>query len=144
MVDNADEADKAVAALARVGVEGVLLKGVETWREQGLPIDAFGTTSAQQVANWLQDAPVRILDVRDDMEWEEKHIPGATHIYVGYLEGQLPAIPKDSRLVVHCSVGHRRRPRASCASTATQGGQPAGRAHRVGAPRLATRKGARA
>ena len=110
VVDKPDEAQKAAQALARVGidgVEGVLVKGVESWREQGLPIETLGTTSAEEVANWLRDAPVQILDVRDDMEWEEMHIPDAIHTYVGYLEKNLPAVPKTSRLVVHCSVGHR-------------------------------------
>jgi len=41
------------------------------------------------------------------MEWEEKHIPGALHTYVGYLEANLPTLPKDAHIVVHCSVGHR-------------------------------------
>lgn len=110
VVDKPEEAHKAVQALARVGidgVEGVLVKGVESWREQGLPIEQLGTTSAQEVATWMRDEPVPILDVRDDMEWEEKHIPGAMHTYVGYLEENLPAVPKTSRLVVHCTVGHR-------------------------------------
>lgn len=110
VVDKPGDAPKAVQALARIGidgVEGVLVKGVESWREQGLPIERLGTTSAQEVATWTRDAPVQILDVRDDMEWSQKHIPGAMHTYVGYLQENLPAVPKTSRLVVHCTVGHR-------------------------------------
>ena len=110
IVDKPDDAQKAIEALARVGidsVEGVLVKGVEAWREQGLPIEAFGTTSAQETAAAMQAREVHILDVRDEMEWEEKHIPGALHTFVGHLEDQPPQLPKSSRIVVHCSVGHR-------------------------------------
>ncbi len=110
VVDKPEEARKAVQRLARVGIDGVagvMLKGVECWREQGFPIEALGTTSAEEVANWMREAPVAILDVRDDMEWEEKHIPGAMHTFVGYLEDHLPSLPKTNRLVVLCSVGHR-------------------------------------
>lgn len=110
VVDKPGEAEQAVRRLARVGIDGVagvLVKGVESWREQGLPIETLGTTSAEETANWMREAPVAILDVRDDREWDEKHIPGAMHTYVGDLEGRLPPVPKDSRLVVHCSVGHR-------------------------------------
>ena len=110
VVDKPDDAQKATQALARVGidsVEGVLVKGVEAWREQGLPIEAFGTTSAQETAAAMQAREVHILDVRDEMEWEEKHIPGALHTYVGHLEDQPPQLPKASRIVVHCSVGYR-------------------------------------
>ena len=110
VVDQPEQAQTAIASLARIGidtVEGVLVKGVESWREEGLPIEMLGTTSAQETARWMQDEPVHILDVRDDMEWNEKHIPDATHVFVGYLEENLPPIPKDGRIVVHCSVGHR-------------------------------------
>ncbi len=110
IVDQPDKAQTAVQALARIGidsVEGVLVKGVEAWREQGLPIESLGTTSAQEVNQWMQAEQVHVLDVRDDMEWEEKHIPGATHAYVGYLEEKPPQLPKTTRLAVHCSVGHR-------------------------------------
>ena len=110
IVDKPDDAQKAIEALAHVGidsVEGVLVKGVEAWREQGLPIEAFGTTSAQETAAAMQAREVHILDVRDEMEWEEKHIPGALHTFVGHLEDQPPQLPKSSRIVVHCSVGHR-------------------------------------
>jgi hydroxyacylglutathione hydrolase len=110
VVEQAEQAPAAIASLARIGidgVEGVLVKGVETWREQGLPIETFGTTSAAETARTMQEGPVYVLDVRDDMEWEEKHIPGAHHRFVGYLEDQLPQVAHDQKIVVHCSVGHR-------------------------------------
>ena len=50
---------------------------------------------------------VRVLDVRDDNEREEKRIPGSLHTYVGDLEEKIPPLPKEDELVVHCSVGHR-------------------------------------
>ena len=110
IVDQPDKAQQAVKALARIGidtVEGVMFKGVEAWREQGLPIEQLATCSAQQAAEWMQAGQAQVLDVRDDMERDEKHIPGSLHTFVGYLEENLPACPKDQRLVVHCSVGHR-------------------------------------
>ena len=110
IVDEPDKAPTAVASLARIGIDsvrGVLVKGVEAWREEGFPIEAFGTTSAQETAQWMQKRDIHILDVRDDMEWKEKHIPGAQHLFVGELEANLHQVPKDQTIVVHCSVGHR-------------------------------------
>ena len=110
VVDQPQKAPSAIARLARIGidrVEGVLVSGVETWREQGFPIEAFGTTSASEAARWNEEGELYILDVRDDMEWEEKHIPGAHHTFVGHLEENLPKLPKDRRIVAHCSVGNR-------------------------------------
>lgn len=53
-----------------------------------------------------------MLDVRDDSEFEsEGHIPGARHLYVGYLNDHLDRIKADlkkkPRIVVTCAVGHR-------------------------------------
>lgn len=110
VADGPEAGELAVLSLARIGidsVEGVLAKGMEAWRGQGLPMASFATTSASETAIWMQQGRVHVLDVRDDYEWNEKHIPGAVHRYVGYLEDKLPLLPKDSDIVVHCSVGHR-------------------------------------
>lgn len=110
IVEQPDKAPAAVASLARIGidsVEGVMVKGVEAWREEGFPIESLGTTSAQETARWMQEEPTYVLDVRDDMEWNEKHIPDAHHTFVGYLEENPPQLSKERRIVVHCSVGHR-------------------------------------
>jgi hydroxyacylglutathione hydrolase len=110
VVDPSEQARKAVNALARIGidsVEGVLAKGLEAWRDEGLPIAALETTSAPECAAWMQAGPVHVLDVRDEMEWNEKHIAGAVHTFVGDLEEHPPQLPKGERIVVHCSVGHR-------------------------------------
>jgi hydroxyacylglutathione hydrolase len=110
VVDQPTKVEQAIASLQRIGidsVEGFLAKGVEAWREEGLPIESLGTTSAQEAALWMQKGGIYILDVRDQMEWDEKHIPGALHQYVGYLEESPPSLARDSKIVVHCSVGHR-------------------------------------
>jgi hydroxyacylglutathione hydrolase len=110
VADGPEAMELAVMSLARIGidtVEGILAKGIESWRDQGLPIESIATTSAPETANWMQQGRVHVLDVRDQYEWNEKHIPGAVHHYVGHLEDKLPLLPKDSEIVVHCNVGHR-------------------------------------
>lgn len=110
VVDQPDQAPAAVASLARIGIDGVaglLVKGVAAWREAGLAVDASGTTSALETSRWMQEEDIYLLDVRDGMEWEEKHIPGAHHLFVGYLEKNPPQVAHDRKIVVHCSVGHR-------------------------------------
>jgi hydroxyacylglutathione hydrolase len=110
VADGPEAMELAVMSLARIGidsVEGILANGMEGWRDEGLPIESIVTTSAPETANWMQEGRVHVLDVRDEYEWEEKHIPGAVHLYVGHLEENLPLLPKDSEIVVHCNVGHR-------------------------------------
>jgi hydroxyacylglutathione hydrolase len=110
VVDEPRHIHEAVTSLARIGfdrVEGVLAGGIEAWRNQGLASDRLGTTSAKECAERMQKGGIRVLDVRDDYEREEKRIPRSLHVYVGYLEEKIPPLPKDDELVVHCSVGHR-------------------------------------
>ena len=55
------------------------------------------------------DEPPALLDVREQDEWDEGHIPGAIHVVRGYLESQVEqALPDRSRpVVVYCAGGHR-------------------------------------
>ncbi len=107
-----DDLEDAVLALSRIGVdavEGVLAGGFDGWRDAGLPIATSGVTTPEGLKSRKD---VRVLDVRDDSEFEvEGHIPDASHLYVGYLEEHLralkPPLKKSDRIAVACSVGHR-------------------------------------
>jgi hydroxyacylglutathione hydrolase len=50
---------------------------------------------------------VTVLDVRSANEWTEGHLPGATHIPLGYLSARLAEIPRDKPVVVQCQSGGR-------------------------------------
>ena len=103
----------AVTHLARVGLDrvaGVLRGGFASWRNAGLPLASSGALGARQLERQLDRTTV--LDVRDDAEFEEDgHIPGAHHLYVGYLPEHLERIEGALRerrdIAVTCSVGHR-------------------------------------
>ncbi len=107
--------DDAVKALGRVGldhVEGVLAGSFEGWRDHGLPMAGVGTVDPDRVGADEGRGELRVLDVRDDQEFEtEGHVPGASHLFVGYVERELdrlrPSFDPDAALVVTCGVGHR-------------------------------------
>ena len=48
-----------------------------------------------------------LVDVRRLTEWTEGHVPGATHIHLGYLRGRVDDLPKDRPLLLACRTGHR-------------------------------------
>ena len=50
---------------------------------------------------------VTVLDVRSGNEWDEGHLPGATHIPLGYLVDRLGDIPPNRPVVVQCQSGGR-------------------------------------
>lgn len=61
VVQAADDAPTAIAALARIGidsVEGILVRGVDAWREAGLPIESLGTTSVPGGRGMAQRRPL--------------------------------------------------------------------------------------
>ena len=58
----------------------------------------------------LEDAIKRggyVLDVREQDEWNEGHVPGAHHIPLGELENRIDEIEDGSRVFVLCRSGKR-------------------------------------
>lgn len=50
---------------------------------------------------------LRLIDVREPYEWEIAHLPQATLIPVGEIEGALPSLDRADEIVVHCHHGAR-------------------------------------
>lgn len=50
-----------------------------------------------------------IIDVREDSEWKEKHIPGAIHIPLAQLSARLVELEpyKNSQIITQCKSGGR-------------------------------------
>ncbi|NMB59108.1 MAG: rhodanese-like domain-containing protein [Chloroflexi bacterium] len=55
----------------------------------------------------LRDSGAYMLDVREQSEWDQFHIPGATLIPLGTLPEKLDTLPKDKNIVVYCRTGRR-------------------------------------
>jgi molybdopterin/thiamine biosynthesis adenylyltransferase/rhodanese-related sulfurtransferase len=69
-------------------------------------ISELDATQARELID--SGGPV-VLDVREQNEWDEGHIPGAVHVPRGHLESRVErAAPDHSRpVVVYCSAGNR-------------------------------------
>jgi rhodanese-related sulfurtransferase len=68
-----------------------------------LPVDIDVATAAQ-----LRTRPdVVILDVREQAEWDEVHIPGATLIPMEEVPARIKEIPTDKTVIVQCRSGNR-------------------------------------
>jgi hydroxyacylglutathione hydrolase len=50
---------------------------------------------------------VVVIDVRNDNEWNDGHIPSAMHIPLGHLAERIAEIPDDKKVVVQCQGGGR-------------------------------------
>ena len=58
-------------------------------------------------AEKLMDSNHFLLDVREDIEWENGYINDANHIPLNDLRNRLDEIPKDKEILVYCQVGLR-------------------------------------
>jgi rhodanese-related sulfurtransferase len=51
---------------------------------------------------------VALVDVREDREWNLGHLPRATHMSRGTLEGKMEqAIPRERKVILYCASGNR-------------------------------------
>ena len=60
-------------------------------------------------AEVLVERGARLIDVRENSEWEEGHVPSAAHISKSYLEQQIEAVvpDRDTPVVLYCAGGVR-------------------------------------
>jgi hydroxyacylglutathione hydrolase len=103
--------ERAVRYLIRLGydrIQGYLKGGIEGWYNAGFPTEHLRLLSVHELkAKIDRGEEITILDDRAQDEWDEGHIKGAQHIYVGHLPGRMADIPRDKPVVMICNVGHR-------------------------------------
>ena len=111
VVDDPGALDFAVRNLYRMGYtyfSGYLEGGVEAWYKRGNPLSRVDLLTCQQLNTLISSKePPVIVDVRRYSEWDEGHIEGATHIYLGRLAERLGEIPTGKSVVLQCKTGTR-------------------------------------
>ncbi len=121
-------AAKAAAEIVKAGYTGVnvLQGGMKAWQADGLPVQtgaaaakvAFvpkpkpGSVSNDEFTKLAALAPdqrkdVLILDVRTRKEAQDGMIKGALNLPQEELAGRSAELPKDKRILIHCSTGLR-------------------------------------
>jgi hydroxyacylglutathione hydrolase len=103
--------ERAVRYLIRAGYDwivGYLKGGVEGWYNAGFPTEHVELLTVHQLkAKIDRGEELTILDDRGQDEWDQGHIKGAKHIYVGHIPERMSDIPKDKPVAMFCNVGHR-------------------------------------
>jgi hypothetical protein len=77
------------------------------------PVPSAAPTQAQLAAvprvnsgdllKMVESKQVTIIDVRDADSYRARHIPGALHIPLQYIPGEVPYLPKDKPIVAYCT-----------------------------------------
>lgn len=105
-------AQEALHKLTFVGLDrrvaAILERGMTGWLEAGLPTRSLPQITVQELREALAEGRLQVLDVRDESEWVEGHIPGARNIPFRELEKNLPGgLGKKAPLAVLCAGGRR-------------------------------------
>lgn len=87
-------------------LSGELHGGMAAWEADGLPVQRLPLMVAAEV-----EAPA-VLDVRQESEFREGHLPGAVHVELGSLHRALDEVPSGPAVVM-CGHGERATTAAS-------------------------------
>ncbi|MBI5679911.1 MAG: MBL fold metallo-hydrolase [Methanobacterium sp.] len=111
IIDEGNEnINQIIRYLIRIGynnIFGYLAGGFASWATNGEELETIDTWSVHKLNEAQNDESIFILDVREIGEWDNGHIEGAHHIYVGYLKNHLNKIPKDKNIIIYCDTGNR-------------------------------------
>ncbi len=108
VVKNEPDLREAIDQLSVVGFDqviGYLDGGMATWQEANLPVQQLDQITVETLHSMRHD--LKVLDVRDQGEWEEGHIKGATHIPYYFLEQHWQELDNSQPLASICASGQR-------------------------------------
>jgi rhodanese-related sulfurtransferase len=86
----------------------ILLMGCDFARAD-TNVNVIESISPEEASSLYAGKKAVIVDVREDTEWNEQHIPGAIHIPLAQLNERLPELKqyKDSPVITQCRSGGR-------------------------------------
>ena len=114
----AEDPDQAESALLQLQegsfpVFGVVEDSINGWYENGLPMEILAEVSVHETTGAVADGNTVVLDVRESIEWEMGHVPGAFLISLGTLRERLHELPLEAGITVICEAGIRSSSAAS-------------------------------
>jgi len=106
-----DKAKDVIRDLHAIGIDHIAgyvdSSILEDYREAGFALDFYKNETPAAINNKIQGKEVHLIDVRNQNEWEENHIPEARHMMLGRLNDRIGEIPKGQPVAVHCQAGGR-------------------------------------
>jgi hydroxyacylglutathione hydrolase len=105
--DDADAAHAAelAAAIGLRTIGGFLHGGMTSWRIESKDVESIDRIGVEELHE-LGDS-VQILDVREQSEWDEVHIPGSVHVPYHDIDGVPPELDAARPVAVICESGRR-------------------------------------
>lgn len=112
VVETPGDLDTTLEALSMVGQEGIagyLLGGMHAWAGSGRLLETIPQMSTTELRSRIEanDRSFQVLDVRENSEWREGHIPGAIHIPFHQILSHLDDVPSNKPVATICGGGIR-------------------------------------
>jgi hydroxyacylglutathione hydrolase len=86
----------------------MLAGGFTAWRSAGMAVESIQVTDVPGLARLREEQPdLQLLDVRGDDEWQERRIPGSSHLPYHELVERMPDLDRSRPVAVICSSGKR-------------------------------------
>src|SRR5262249_2549578 len=96
---------------ARIRVSAAIFRNaMPTYRELLQQVRAeISEVDAERARDLIEIGEPVIVDVREQDEWDEGHIPGAVHVPRGHLESRIERVAPDHEapIVLYCAAGNR-------------------------------------
>ncbi|TKC01987.1 MBL fold metallo-hydrolase [Pedobacter cryotolerans] len=106
LVATADEMEEITRKLMRIGLDNIygFINNVD---DLDIELQTADVIDLEKFKTYLGKENVQIIDVRNLTEYQDGHIEGAEHIFVGTLQDNLDKISNDKQVVIHCQGGDR-------------------------------------
>jgi hydroxyacylglutathione hydrolase len=108
LADDDARIQRARAMLSLIGVDSVTARAgravLDAWTSTVGPLQRVEQVDVATLSG-ANDRVV--IDVRNDAEWSEGHLPSAEHMFLGQLVETARALPRDTPLALHCQGGTR-------------------------------------
>lgn len=84
---------------------GYLAGGMTAWSNAGLDLESLGQMTVHDIK--AAGKNLQVIDVRSPSEWEEGHVPDATHLFLPELREKASRLAKRKPVAVYCDSGYR-------------------------------------
>ena len=119
LTDSDEDAQRCIYDMGFIGLDqsvvGFLEGGIEAWMQSGRPVQTTPQLDVFSLSRKLEENGMRVLDVREQDEWDDGHIEGSVLMPYTYLAPQLGTPPrfhelgldKDASIAVACATANR-------------------------------------
>lgn len=106
LIANENQMEDLTRKLMRIGLDN-MLGYITDVNEPGIPLQKADVIDINEFKSCLDKDAVQIVDVRGQSEYNNGHVPGAEHVFLGTLPQNLDKISKGKQVVIYCQAGDR-------------------------------------